>query len=150
MLSQQQLSDRIEIQDLVFHYADLIDSKQFDQLRDDVFTVDAHIDYSAMGGSVGDLEETITFLKAALTDELFPSTQHLNANVQIKLEGDGATGRVMCFNPMEMAMPEGGTQTYFLGLWYVDEYRRTTAGWRISRREEVKSWVFNAPDFMNL
>ena len=150
MLSQQQLSDRIEIQDLVFHYADLIDSKQFDQLRDDVFTVDAHIDYSVMGGSVGDLEETITFLKAALTDELFPSTQHLNANVQIKLEGDGATGRVMCFNPMEMAMPEGGTQTYFLGLWYVDEYRRTTAGWRISRREEVKSWVFNAPDFMNL
>jgi len=63
MLSQQQLSDRLEIQDLVFHYADLIDSKQFDQLRDEVFTTDAHIDYSAMGGSVGDLEETITFLR---------------------------------------------------------------------------------------
>ena len=28
MLSQQELSDRFEIQDLVFHYADLIDSKQ--------------------------------------------------------------------------------------------------------------------------
>jgi len=150
MLSQQQLSDRLEIQDLVFHYADLIDSKQFDQLRDEVFTTDAHIDYSAMGGSVGDLEETITFLKAAVTDALFPNTQHLNANVQVVLDGDQANGRVMCFNPMEMTMPDGGTQTYFLGLWYVDEYRRTAEGWRISRREEVKSWVFNAPDFMSL
>ena len=150
MLSQQQLSDRLEIQDLVFQYADLIDSKQFDQLRDEVFTTDAHIDYSAMGGSVGDLEETITFLKAAVTDALFPNTQHLNANVQVVLDGDQANGRVMCFNPMEMTMPDGGTQTYFLGLWYVDEYRRTAEGWRISRREEVKSWVFNAPDFMSL
>jgi hypothetical protein len=102
-----------------------------------------------MGGSVGDLEETITFLKAAVTDELFPNSQHLNANVQVVLAGNEATGRVMCLNPMEMAMPDGGTQTYFLGLWYVDEYRRTDAGWRISRREEVKSWVFNTPDFMN-
>jgi hypothetical protein len=150
MLSQQELSDRFEIQDLVFHYADLIDRKQIDQLRSDVFTADAHIDYSAMGGSVGDLEETITFLNASLTDELFPATQHLNANVQVELQGDTATGRVMCFNPMDMTVSEGCTQTFFLGLWYVDEYRRTDEGWRICRREEVKSWVFNAPDFMDL
>jgi 3-phenylpropionate/cinnamic acid dioxygenase small subunit len=150
MLSQQELSDRFEIQDLVFHYADLIDRKQIEQLRSDVFTEDVHIDYSAMGGSVGNLEETITFLKASLTDALFPSTQHLNANVQVELRGDTATGRVMCFNPMNMVVAEGETQTFFLGLWYVDEYRRTNQGWRISRREEVKSWVFNAPEFMNL
>jgi hypothetical protein len=150
MLSQQEISDRLEIQDLVFHYADLIDRKQIDRLRDEVFTEDVHVDYSAMGGSVGDLDETIGFLKSALTDELFPHSQHLNANVQVKVEGDTAVGRVMCFNPMEMSLPDGGTQTYFLGLWYVDDYRRTQAGWRISRREEIKSWVFNAPDFLGL
>lgn len=149
MLSQQELSDRFEIQDLVFHYADLIDNKKIDQLRDDVFTADVHIDYSAMGGSVGDLEETITFLKASLTTELFPNTQHLNANVQVELHGDTATGRVMCFNPMEMSI-DGSAHTFFLGLWYVDEYRRTDKGWRICQRAEVKSWVFNTPDFMNL
>ena len=43
MLSQQELSDRFEIQDLVFRYAHLIDSRQFDELRD-LFTEDAHID----------------------------------------------------------------------------------------------------------
>ena len=150
MLSQQELSDRFELQDLVFHYAHLIDTKQIEQLRSDVFTDDAHIDYSAMGGSVGNLEETLTFLNASITDALFPHTQHLNANVQIELQGDTATGRVMCFNPMEMAIAEDSTQTFFLGLWYVDAYRRTDKGWRICRREEVKSWVFNAPDFMDL
>lgn len=149
MLSQQELSDRFEIQDLVFHYADLVDRQDIEALRE-VFTEDAHIDYSAMGGSVGNLEETLEFLKASLTSELFPNTQHLNANVQVQLNGDQANGRVMCFNPMEMAMPDGSRQTFFLGLWYVDEYRRTDSGWRISRRAEEKSWVFNAPDFMNL
>jgi len=149
MLSQQELSDRFEIQDLVFRYADLVDQKSFDALRE-VFTADVHVDYSALGGSVGDLEETLAFLEAAVTNELFPNTQHFNANVQVELHGDSAKGRVMCFNPMEMALPDGGTRTYFLGLWYVDEYRRTPAGWRISRREEIKSWVFNTPDFMNL
>ena len=94
MLSQQELSDRFAIQDLVFHYANLIDTRQFDRLREDVFTEDAHIDYSAFGGSVGDLEETIGFLKASLTGELFPNTQHLNANVQVELDGDRARGAV--------------------------------------------------------
>jgi hypothetical protein len=150
MLSQQELSDRFELQDLVFLYAHLIDSKEFDRLRDEVFTADAHIDYSAMGGSVGNLEETLAFLKASLTNELFPNSQHLNANVQVTLQGDSASGRVMCFNPMEMGMPDGTSHTFFMGLWYLDEYRRTDKGWRICRREEVKSWVFAAPDFMNL
>jgi len=149
MLSQQELSDRFEIQDLVFHYAHLIDSKQIERLREDIFTADVHIDYSVFGGSVGNLEETITFLNASLTSALFPNSQHLNANVQVQLHGDTATGRVMCFNPMEMQIAEDKTHTFFLGLWYVDEYRRTDQGWRICRREEVKSWVFNTPDFMN-
>ena len=150
MLSQQELSDRFEIQDLVFHYADLVDSKNIEELRVSVFSDDAHIDYSALGGSVGNVEETLAFLKASLTNELFPASQHLNANVQVTLDGDIATGRVMCFNPMMMAMPDGKAQVFFLGLWYIDEYRRTAEGWRISRRTEEKSWVFNTPDFMGL
>tara|TARA_R110001599_G_scaffold63704_7_gene177636 strand:- start:2813 stop:3262 length:450 start_codon:yes stop_codon:yes gene_type:complete len=149
MLSQQELSDRLELQDLVFHYSHLIDSKSFDDLRG-VFTEDAHVDYSAFGGSVGNLEETIAYLKDAVSDGIFPNSQHLNANLQFVVNGDTATGRVMCFNPMEMALPEGGLHVFLLGLWYVDEYVRTAQGWRIRRRVEEKSWVFNAPDFMGL
>lgn len=147
MLSHQELSDRFEIQDLLYRYAELIDGKRFDELRD-VFHEDAHIDYSAFGGSVGDREQTIAFLKKAM--KLFPNTQHLNANPQIRVDGDTARGRVMCLNPQQMALPGGGTQVFLLGLWYVDEYRRTPAGWRIYRRCEEKSWAFNTPEFMKL
>ena len=94
MLSPQELSDRFEIQDLVYRYAQVIDSKQFEELRT-IFTADVHVDYSAFGGGVGDLEQTLAFLHASLTAELFPNTQHLNANVQIAVAGDTASGSVM-------------------------------------------------------
>ncbi len=149
MLSMQEISDRFELQDLVYRYSQIIDAKQFDSLRDDVFTKDAFIDYSAFGGSTGNLEETIEFLHKAMA--IFPNTQHLNANVQIQLDpndSDKATGRVMCFNPQDMRTSDAGSHIFFCGLWYVDEYRRTERGWRICRRVEEKSYVFNAPEFM--
>ena len=92
MLSLQEISDRFEIQDLVHRYAQIIDSKEFDLLREDVFCEDAFIDYSVFGGSKGNLETTIEFLHKAM--KLFPNTQHLNSNIQIRLDGDRATGRV--------------------------------------------------------
>ncbi len=151
MLSMQEISDRFELQDLVFRYSQIIDAKDFDALRDDVFTEDAFIDYSVFGGSKGNLEDTIAFLHEAMA--IFPNTQHLNANVQIEIDAadpDKASGRVMCFNPQEMELKGQQKQIFFCGLWYVDEYRRTDRGWRISRRVEEKSYVFNAPDFMKI
>lgn len=149
MLSQQEISDRFEIQDLLYRYSELIDRKEFETLREEVFTDDAFIDYSVFGGSVGDLDTTIDFLTKALTDDLFPNTQHLVANLQVKVEGDTGTGRIMCLNPQRMKIGEDH-RVWFCGLWYLDEYRRTDAGWRICRRVEEKSWVYNTPDFMNL
>ena len=74
MLSQQEISDRFESQDLVFGYSQLVDARAIDELRE-LFTEDAHVDYSALGGSVGNLDETLDFLKASLTQELFPHFQ---------------------------------------------------------------------------
>lgn len=145
MLSQQELSDHIEIQQLNYRYADCIDSRRFDELVD-VFTPDAHIDYSVYGGEVGQTDAIIAFLKKGLAP--FKAYQHFNANLQITLNGDTATGRIMCFNPQELNLGEGKTQTYMLGLWYNDEYVRTEKGWRISRRSEEKCWTFNLPEFM--
>ena len=141
-LSLQEISDRLEIQDLVYNYSAIIDQKRFDELRD-IFTEDAHIDFSALGGPVGGRQEIIAFLHKVMV--MFPNHQHLNANAQITVNGDTATGRVMCFNPQEIARPENKTHNFMCGLWYIDEYRRTDAGWRISRRVEEKSYVFNMP-----
>ena len=145
--SLEQVSDRLEIEDLITDYADAIDSLEIDRL-DEIFTPDAHIDYSAMGGAVGAYPEVKTFLKDALP--AFKNTQHLIANYQIKLDGDKAMGKIMCFNPMELNTGDGpDIPVFFLGLWYIDEYVKTEQGWRISKRSEEKSYAFNAPDFMN-
>ena len=53
MLSLQEISDRMEIQDLCYRYARIIDARDFDDLRTDVFTENAFIDYSVFAGSVG-------------------------------------------------------------------------------------------------
>ncbi|MBW2162803.1 MAG: nuclear transport factor 2 family protein, partial [Deltaproteobacteria bacterium] len=105
-LSLQEISDRLEIQDLIHNYSGIIDQKRFDDLRD-VFTEDAHIDYSAMGAPAGGLDTIITFLHQVMG--MFPNHQHLNANAQITVDGDMAPGRVMCFNPQEISMPDGKT-----------------------------------------
>jgi ketosteroid isomerase-like protein len=141
-LSLQEVSDRMEIQDLIHEYSAIIDQKRFDDLRQ-VFTEDAHIDYSDVGGPVGNRDEIIEFLHKVMV--MFPNHQHLNANAQIRVDGDTATGRVMCFNPQEISTPDGKTHIFMVGLWYLDEYRRTENGWRISKRSEQKSYVFNPP-----
>lgn len=140
----EQVSDRLEIEDLITDYADAIDRGDIDAL-DNIFTPDAAIDYSAMGGAKGDYPEVKAFLKKSLS--AFKNTQHLIANYQIKLDGDRATGKIMCFNPMELA---GDLPVFFLGLWYLDEYVRTPAGWRICKRSEQKSWSYNTPSFIKL
>ncbi len=145
-LSLQEISDRFEIQDMLYAYADIIDSQDFNQLCD-IFVEDARIDYSVFGGPVGNRDEIISFLKQAMPQ--FTHTQHLNANNQISINGDEATGRVMCFNPMEMKPSKDETHLFMLGLWYMDKYIRTDAGWRIKERIEQKSWVFNLPEFMS-
>ena len=138
-LSIQEMSDRFEILDLVADYCDIIDKGNLDDLER-IFTEDAFIDYSAMGGAKGTRDEIIVFLKNVLP--MFISCQHMISNQQIRIEGDSATGRIMCFNPMEIS----GNPVFFLGLWYIDEYRRTTQGWRISKRVEEKGYQFNTPE----
>lgn len=141
-MTPQQLSDRFEIQDLLVEYCHIIDRQQIDRL-DEIFTEDAFIDYTAMGGIAGNREEIKRFLKQALP--AFGATQHMISNQQVRLAGDTATGRIMCLNPMQLGQGAQASPVFFLGLWYVDEYVRTPAGWRIRRRAEEKSWVFNAP-----
>lgn len=143
--SLEQISDRLEIEDLITEYADAVDCGELDRL-DAVFTADAHIDYSAMGGEVGDYPAIKAFLAAALP--AFKSSQHLIANYKITLAGDKAEGKIMCFNPMQLDMGEQASPVFFLGLWYWDEYVRTPHGWRIAKRVEQKSYHFNAPSFM--
>lgn len=137
----QELSDKLEIQELCHDYSEAIDQQDFDRL-DDIFTTDAFIDYSALGGEKGDYAATKAFLASALP--MFTDYYHMVSNVRIHLDGDEASGRVMCFNPMGIPM-EGKQHMMFLGLFYLDKYVRTDKGWRIKERVEERSWGYNIP-----
>lgn len=142
MLSLQEISDRLEIQQLMVDYSSAIDQRDYDRL-DDVFTPDAFIDYRAMGGIYGPYPEVKAWLKPALA--VFPHYHHMVGNMSIKVNGDTATARTICFNPMEAKLPDGRTQVMFLGLWYVDKFVRTPKGWRISERVEESCYAHNVP-----
>jgi hypothetical protein len=140
-LSLQEISDRIEIADLLTAYSHAIDSRNWDGL-DDVFTPDAYIDYAEMGGSAGTLAETKEFLGKVMGR--FSSFQHLVATSKIDFEGpDRARGKTICHNPMVVDKGEGKTHVLFCGLWYRDTFVRTEAGWRIKDRYEEKSFLHN-------
>lgn len=142
MLSAQEMSDRLEIQDLLAAYCDAIDSRNWDAL-DDVFTPDAVIDYTEAGGAKGNLEETKAYLEKALKP--FSGMQHMLGLPVIKLSGDTATARTTTFNPMVIDR-EGKPHIFFVGLWYCDELVRTKTGWRISLRREEVSYFHNLPE----
>ena len=141
-LSLQEMSDRFEIQDLIVDYAMAIDGTDFDAL-DALFTTDAHIDYTATGGIAGTLAEIKAFLPDGL--KWFSSFQHLTTTAKIVIDGDRATGRTICHNPMTLANKDGSTHTMTVGLWYVDRFERTADGWRFSERIEELSYMHNLP-----
>jgi hypothetical protein len=135
----REISDRLEIGDLLVRYCTAIDSKQYDDL-DCVFTREAIIDYTSAGGICGTLPEIKKWLSEVLC--LFPMTQHVVGNVVVKIEGDRATSRCVFFNPMGLPPPEGkkGLRVLLFGGYYNDTLTRTDDGWRICQRIEESSW----------
>jgi hypothetical protein len=126
----------------VTDYATAVDTKNFMEFNN-LFTKDAHIDYTAVGGISGNLQEIIHYLETAL--DPFPNYQHLISNISLTLDGDSASGKVMCFNPMQAK----DNQVFFLGMWYNDTYQKINNQWFITSRVEESSWAHNVPSFIN-
>ena len=140
-MSLEEISDRMEIQDLLVRYCYAVDHRNFDEFKT-IFTPDASIDYSVFGGPVAGVDETIAYLKETMP--MFASFQHMISTSQIQLDGDTAKVKTICHNPMVMPMGEE-LVVFTCGLWYVDEMVRTAEGWRISKRVEESSYMKDMP-----
>jgi len=143
MLSLQEISDRLEIQDLLARYSYAIDERNWDGL-DAVFTPDAVIDYTETGGARGSVAQIKAWLPVAL--ERFPKFQHMVATTKLELEGDKARSRTCLFNPMVYRAEDGAESVFFIGLWYRDTLVRTPDGWRIAERYEEMGYAHNVPE----
>ena len=124
MLTHQEISDRLEIQEVLARYADSVDRQDLD-LLDDVFTADADLDYTDVRRGRGDRAHVRAFL-ADLPER--GTYYHMLGLPAIAVDGDTAETRTPCFNPM----PRDGGAVF--SLWYRDGWVRTDVGWRICRR----------------
>jgi SnoaL-like domain len=138
--SQQELSDRLEIQDLITAYSYAIDFHQFDEL-DSIFTPDAKLDFTATGGVAGPLPQIKEWLATVLVH--FGGHQHLVATSAVSLDGDAATAKTICHNPMWFS--DAAQPPLFVGLWYLDTFVRTSDGWRMSSRVQQKGYLHGLP-----
>jgi hypothetical protein len=134
VLSLQEISDRLEIQDVLARYSDAIDARRWEVL-DEIFTPDADIDYTSMGGIAGGLHEQKEFLEANVPH--FPVSQHLAATSTFDIEGDVAHVRTICFNPMVITDEK---HVLFCGLWYRDVFVRVDGQWRVKSRVQDRGW----------
>lgn len=136
MLSAEEISDRLELQDLLIRYSEAIDRREFDELGE-IFTPDAYIDYRDTGGVDGQYPQVKPWLAETLP-AYFERNAHMLGLPAIKLAGNTATARTFCFNPMIL---KGDKPTVMqVGVWYDDEFVRTADGWRIARRVEIKCY----------
>jgi hypothetical protein len=147
VLSLQEISDRLELDMLLTAYAAAIDRIDMEAL-DLVFTTDAWVDYTAFaefGGIKGHYPEIRAWLANGLPH--LAAFQHYVGNAEITLDGDRATGRVMCLNPTVLPVDDadGRPRVGLHGLWYHDVYVRTAAGWRIAERVEERCFSHNFP-----
>jgi hypothetical protein len=142
MLSQQEISDRIEIADLLTRYTRAVDLGTWDDL-DTVFTADAHIDYSATGGRSGHFRAVKRWLAETLP--MFARRQHVLGQVDVRLDGhEAATAYFL--NPLVLARPDGTEQVWEFGGYYHHRLVRTPAGWRSCELVEELAWSRGLPE----
>ena len=89
MLSIQEISDRLEIQDLITNYCTVVDKKNWEGYRK-IFLEDANVDYSGSGGLSGSVDEVLDYLDMSLGFQkelgFAPTTQHLVSNFELTLK----------------------------------------------------------------
>ena len=128
VLSLEEISDRLEIQQLLVAYSTAIDTRRFDDL-DQVFTPDAYIDYRAMGGIDGQFPDVKKWLSEVLPN--FPAYSHLIGNFDVdhaSTGGDTAKSRILCFNPMVLGDDGAGAVLRALVRRRVRSHRPTAGG----------------------
>ena len=141
-LSQQEISDRLEIEDVLIRYCYAVDDRNWDAYRQ-VFTPDAVIDDTVTGGVKSGVEEHVAYLTKALSKILI--SQHAISTTLIGIKGDEASVRTHCSCPMVVDLGGGQRQVFFQGLWYRHRLVRTQYGWKIKELIEEGYWNHNLP-----
>lgn len=129
--------DRAHITDLLSRYTWALVDRDW-QAWKEVFTADAHVDYSTAGGPVGTPSEAAETFGQMLS--MFDVALSAGGNVAITFDNED-TAKVRSVYTMTMRIP-GDQPTYMQASgWYLDTIVRTAEGWRIHNRFEHLAYV---------
>lgn len=142
VLSLEQISDHIQIENVLTRYCYAVDDRDWNAYRS-LFTHDAVIDDRITGGIQSGVEEHIQYLEKALSKVVL--SQHAISTIRIDVTCDNAFVRTHCSCPMVVGLGESKTRVFFQGLWYRNTLVRTHDGWKISRLAEEGYWTYNMP-----
>ena len=134
----QEISDRLEIADVLTRYTRAIDTGDWDKL-DTVFTPDAEIDYTESGGIAAGFAEVKPWL-AEMLPMFFSKRMHTLGQLDYTLRGDEADVTAYFDNPMLMDDGQGGQKVVEVGGMYHHTLIRTVDGWRSRKLHEEVIW----------
>jgi len=132
----QRLADEAEIRALSATYTRGLDRPDPELVRS-VFTDDATTHYGSFRGGP---DEMAAMAMKALS--AYSATQHFLGQINLTIDGDTGTGEVY-FQAFHRHATEGFDR--FICGRYIDRYRRTQAGWRMTHRTEVVDWTRTEP-----
>lgn len=132
----QRLVDEADLRTLSATYTRGLD-RQDQALVRSVFTDDATTHYGTFRG--GPDEMSAMAMKAL---SAYCATQHFLGQINVTIDGDTATGEVYF-----QAFHQHATEAFdrFICGRYIDRYRRTPDGWRMTHRTEVVDWTRTEP-----
>ncbi|MEV4098160.1 nuclear transport factor 2 family protein [Streptosporangium saharense] len=133
-MREREIADRLEIGGLLARYAHILDRGDWARL-DLVFTADAVIDYTAVGGVRGDREEARRWLAETLSP--WPGRHHLIGLPVVRFEGDEAEVTAPYTGTL---IPRGSTGLVRDGGWHHHRMVRTPYGWRSGELVEERAW----------
>ena len=130
--SPQRLADEAELRALSATYARGLDRHDRALVRR-VFTDDATTHYGAFRGGPDEMADMAMRALSA-----YQATQHVLGQINLTVDGDTAVGEVyfQAFHQHATA----GFDRFICGR-YIDRYRRTPEGWRMTHRTEVVDWT---------
>lgn len=124
----RELTDRQAVTDLIHAYCERFDRNDPEGVAA-LFTPDAVIDYNPDTPNIlgADMASTI----AVGLRDLFAASSHHASNVMITLEGEDEA-RSLCYIDAWHRYRDGSPDGFLWGR-YLNRYRRTADGWRITR-----------------
>jgi ketosteroid isomerase-like protein len=137
-----ELVDRREIDDVLYRYAQSLDSHDWDRLRT-VFTQDAVADFLELGGVNEGIDAIVGLISGVLSG--LDASQHLIGCPLATVDGDTATAS--CYlQAQHVFRGAPGGDHYLVGGTYVDQLVRTPEGWRIKHRTLHATWMDGNPE----